>query len=554
MKLSGLRIPILSTCFLLWALAPAFTQTFQESEQAFHERMKWWNEGRLGMFLHWGVYSTFEGEYGGMDHGKEMGGASAEWIYLKAHIPQEEYREAARRFNPVDFNAEQWVKMAKEAGMKYMVLTSKHHDGYALFDTRASDWNVVQTSSIRRDLIREYVDACHRHEMRVGFYYSHEKDWFNHARISRDRGPLSKDYKEYVRIQIRELFRNYGQIDLIWFDTPIAEHEEFNRECAMLVRELQPNCIINGRIGNNLGDYRNIGDRAIVDPGLAGYMESIMTMRLNWGFDRNDDFWKSSEDLISMVSKSACRGSNFLLNIGPTPSGTFPPEDRVRLRDLGDWMKKNGEAIYATSGSPFAKEHPWGSITLKKDPGSVYLHLWNWTGGDIEVSGLLSGVNNARFLDNGENVPFNSSPGNGALVVHLPESRSSEFHRIIRLELGGAPEFDLNSGPDFSPPKVDHVTRHRILGKITPLKSTQFSITGKKLVSSDRDYSIPDNKETTLQLSLNDHVRYRINEGGTIYQVQGFELSKQKVYDVVYSPYSRGPVVEIITEIRNTSE
>ena len=153
---------------------PATEIMAQESEKEYHERMKWWNEGRLGLFLHWGVYSTFEGEYAGMDHGKEMGGSSAEWIFFRADIPEEEYREAARNFNPTEFDAEEWVRMAKEAGMKYMVLTSKHHDGYALFETKASDWNVVKTSKIRRDLIREYVDACHKLGMRVGFYYSHE--------------------------------------------------------------------------------------------------------------------------------------------------------------------------------------------------------------------------------------------------------------------------------------------------------------------------------------------------------------------------------------------
>jgi alpha-L-fucosidase len=147
----------------------------QESEDAFHARMKWWDDGRLGMFLHWGVYSTYGGEYAGEDYGKEMGNASAEWIYLKANIPQEEYRRAALNFNPVKYNPKAWVQMAQDAGMKYIVLTSKHHDGFALFDTKASDWNAVDSSGIRKDLIKEYVDACHAAGMRVGFYYSHER-------------------------------------------------------------------------------------------------------------------------------------------------------------------------------------------------------------------------------------------------------------------------------------------------------------------------------------------------------------------------------------------
>ena len=385
--------------FILLALAiPTFAQ---ETQQAYHARMKWWNEARLGMFLHWGVYSTFQGQYNGIDYGKEMGNASAEWIYLRSNMPQADYRDAAREFNPVNYNPAQWVSMAKQAGMKYMVLTSKHHDGFALFDTKASKWNAVEASGIKTDLIKQYVDACHEQGMKVGFYYSHEKDWFHHERSTKNTGPIPAEYVELVKTQIKELFTQYGTIDLIWFDTPVQEHEQFNRMYVELVRKYQPNCIINGRIGNDLGDYKNIGDRAIVNPGGAGYMESIMTMRLNWGYDRNDDYWKTSNELIKMVSKSACRGSNFLLNIGPTPLGTFPPEDKVRLKNLGDWIKANGQAIYKTKGSPFAFEHIWGSITTNQDTKTVYLHLWNPTGSTITVHGLLSKVETASFLDSG---------------------------------------------------------------------------------------------------------------------------------------------------------
>jgi alpha-L-fucosidase len=441
--------------------------------------------------------------------------------------------------------------MAREAGMRYMVLTSKHHDGFALFNTRASDWNSVQSSGIKKDLIREYVDACHEQGMRVGFYYSHEKDWFNHSRTNKDRKPLPEAYKEYVRIQIHELFTNYGKIDLIWFDTPVEEHEDFNRECAAMVRDLQPNCIINGRIGNNLGDYRNIGDRSIVDPGDTGYKESIMTMRLNWGYDRNDDFWKSSSELIEMVCKSACRGSNFLLNIGPSPEGNFPPEDKVRLHDLGVWMKLNGEAIYETTGSPFSKEYIWGSMTTKEESNTVYLHLWNWTGGSISISGISSEVLEARFLDNGEMIEIFNDEGSSNLIVKLPDHNHSDQVRIIRLLLEEEIRFDLDEGPNYSSNRVHHVTHSRIIGKITDIEGVTFTIKGRQVISNDKDHWILEEKETRLDLSLNDHLRYRINNKGDIRQVQGFELSKEKEYSVVYSPYKEGPELEIITEISN---
>lgn len=536
---------IFAFLFVLAAIGAA-----QESEEAYHARMKWWNEGRLGMFLHWGVYSTFGGEYNGVDYGKEMGGASAEWIYLRANIPPEEYRRAAGSFNPTRFDAREWVRMAQDAGMKYMVLTSKHHDGFALFDTKATDWNAVKSSGIKKDLIKEYVDACHELGMRVGFYYSHEKDWFNHARANRASGPVPENYRRLVLTQIRELFTNYGRIDLIWFDTPNAEHVEFNKECAALVRELQPECIINGRIGNDLGDYRNIGDRAIVDPGNAGYMESIMTMRLNWGYDKNDDFWKSSDELIKMVCKSACRGSNFLLNIGPTPEGTFPPEDRVRLHDLGEWMRLNGEAIYQTGGSPFSKEFIWGSITTSKSKNAVYLHLWNWRGGPITLHGLTSKVNAADFLDNGEKLQFRANVDEKSLRILLPDYNELDRTRIVRLTLAEPVSFDINAGPDYTDKPIRHVTHQRIYGKVIDNDGISFTFRGRRMVSRGKDYEYLEEEPAVLNLALNDHVRYRINTNGDIRQVQGFDLSPDKEYAVVYSPYKEGPELEIITEIR----
>jgi len=538
---------LLLIIFLTFLIFNAFSQ---ETEAQYHQRMKWWDDCRLGMFLHWGVYSTFGGEYNGNDHGKEMGSASAEWIYLKADIRKEEYQKAAMRFNPAKFNPKEWVQLAQDAGMGYMVLTSKHHDGFALFDSDASDWNAVEASGAKRDLIKEYVDACHQAGMRVGFYYSHEKDWTHHAKMNRDRKPLTKEYKEFVFKQVTELFTNYGQIDLIWFDTPVAEHEAFNRQCASLVRKLQPNCIINGRIGNELGDYKNIGDRAIVEPGLDGYLESIMTMRVNWGYDKNDDYWKTSDELIKMVCRSACRGSNFLLNIGPKPDGTFPVEDRVRLAKLGEWMDKNSEAIYKTKGSPYSKEHKWGSITTSKDENVIYLHLWNWHGGEIVLNGLTSEISKVSFLDNGDPLLFEKVSKTNTKIV-LPELNAENTTQIVKIVLNDKPRFELNAGPDFEGQVVDYVTTQLIKGEITQVDGINFSIRGHHVIGTKGEgFEIYDENEKTMSFSLNDHVKFRINDNGNILLVNGFTLEKGKTYKVVYSPYESGAMVEIITEIK----
>lgn len=532
-------------------LIPYFLTTlfgWEETGQQYHQRMQWWKDGRLGLFLHWGVYSTFGGEYQGRDHGKEMGHASAEWIYLKSNMPQEDYIAAAKRFNPIHYNPKEWARMAKQAGMVYMVLTAKHHDGFALFDTEASDWDAVSASGAGRDLFREYVDACRSEGLKVGFYYSHEKDWWHHARQTVDREPLEQAYMDMVKTHLRELFTNYGRIDLIWFDTPVPQHEAFNRECAAMVRELQPQCIINGRIGNDLGDYRNIGDRAIVDPGEQGYFESIMTMRLNWGYDRNDDYWKSSAELISMVSNSACRSSNFLLNIGPTPEGTFPPEDMVRLHDMGVWMDVNGEAIRQTEGSPFLKVHPWGSITFSSARNAVYLHLYDWEGGDILLNGLVSKVVKAEMLGPPGSLQVEQSRKDAVVRVSLPAGNPYGPVPVVKLTLDGDPQFNLDMGPSYVARKVDHQTAAMLRGTITNVDGIRFSIKGVHNTGHKLGYELFGDEETSMELSLNDHVRFRTSRDGDIRSVQGYPIVPGQVYDVVYTPHKNAePELEILT-------
>jgi len=510
---------------------------WKESESEYHARMKAWNDARFGLFMHWGVYATFGGEYNGTDHGKECANASAEHIFKTGDMPVEEYRQAARNFNPIHFDPDEWVTMAKDAGMKYMVLTAKHHDGFGLFDSKASDWNIVHASDYKKDLIKDYVDACHKQGMLVGFYYSHNADWFHNASSPRQSRsaprPQSMEYKEFVMIQLKELLTQYGKIDILWFDTPSKTDIEFNKSCAAMVRKYQPECIINGRIGHDLGDYVSGGDRAVVEPGKQGYKESIMTMRLNWGYDKNDDFWKSSDELIAMLSQSACRGSNFMLNIGPTPLGTFPPEDRARLNALGKWMKINGEAIYSTEGSPFPKEYSWGSFTFNPDTRKVYLHLYNWTGGDITVEGIDSKVAKAYFLDNGDALEFSRNGGSNDLNISLPVLSKEKSLRIIALELEGDLKTDPANGPDFIPPTIRHLKFRKIEGTIKNLGPCEFQIDGK------------------MTFSLNDQVRYRINSSGDIRKVLGFDLDEEKTYEVVYSPYPDEPVLEIITLLEN---
>ena len=256
-----------------------------------------------------------------------------------------------------------------------------------------------------------------------------------------------------------------------------------------------------------------------------------------------------SNELIKMVSQSSCRSSNFLLNIGPTPKGTFPIEDQVRLHNLGKWMELNGEAIYKTKGSPYSKEHIWGSLTLSKEKNIIYLHLYNWKGGDIIVNGLVSNVLNASFLDSGEKLFFFQDDDKAQKSIKLPEFNTAERVRIIKLEVDGK-EFDLTKGPDFFPPKIEHVTAKKIVGTIIEIDGIDFTFIGKHQIMSSYGFEVFEKSETNLEFTLNDHVRFRINKKGDIRNVQGFELEAGNKYEVIYRPYNEENELEMITKVK----
>ncbi|WP_405563365.1 alpha-L-fucosidase [Polaribacter sp. Asnod6-C07] len=504
-------------------------KVWSETELEKQERMAWWSNAKFGMFLHWGVYSAFGGEWNGIDYGKEMGAGSAEWIYLLADIPKEAYEKKAQQFNPVNYKPAEWVKMAKDAGMKYMVLTTKHHDGFAMFDTKASDWNVVKSSAYKKDLLKEYIDECHKQGMRVGIYYSHEKDWYHYKKVRRNAAVVPEDYKKIVKTHLEELLTNYGQIDLIWFDMGVKRHADLNQMCYDLVRKYQPNCVVSSRIGNNLGDYENLGDRELASPGAEGYLESIMTLRHNWGYDKNDSNWKPSEEVISMLSKCACRNSNFLLNIGPGPDGCFTPEETARLKDIAKWTKVNGKSIYETKGSPFKGEYKWGSITTKEK--KVYLHLFGDENKTININGIKSKVNKAYVLGNNTPVLFTQNTDKATITATIPKDTFNQTLPVVVLELNGDLEIDLAKGPTWIPPSIHHTKRKETSGILVESDGVNFMLNDNKKQHS---------------FSLNEQIQYRINDHGNIQIIPAFMLIKDNRYKVV-STRGNISVVEIIT-------
>jgi alpha-L-fucosidase len=404
-------------------------------------RMKWWREARFGMFIHWGVYSVPAGTY----NGKQIDGIG-EWIMNSAKIPVAEYRAYAKEFNPVKYNADEWVRTAKEAGMKYIVITSKHHDGFAMFDSKASDWNIMKASPFGRDPLKELAAACKKHGLKLGFYYSQAQDWNNPGGAAAG-GHWDKaqdgDMTEYIRNvaapQVREILSNYGPLGVLWWDTPVDMTKE-RAEMLLPLLRLQPGIIHNNRLGGGYNGDTETPEQEIPSTGYARGRdwETCMTMNDTWGYKSYDHDWKSTETLVRNLVDIASKGGNYLLNVGPTSEGLIPAPSVDRLKEVGKWMKANGEAIYATSASPF-KRLPWGRCTRKATAkgATLYLHVFNWPeDGKLFVPGLKNPAEKAFLLAGSKAALATESTPEG-LVISVPAAAPDPISSTVVLRVKG---------------------------------------------------------------------------------------------------------------------
>ena len=407
--------------------------------------MDWWREARFGMFIHWGLYSVAGGEWKGKDYGKEQGGASAEWLMNSANIPGAEYRSTlAPKFNPTKFNAKKWVSMAKNAGMKYIVITSKHHEGFCLFDTDATDYNVMDATPFKRDIIKELSEECARQDIKFGVYYSQFKDWYHRGR-GKEAGVLSnQEYLKLVQKNLDELLSNYGEMAVLWFDVGGSDLIEANAQGAR-VRELQPNTVICSRLYSRrvpdakkkYADFNSLPDRQLPTQRMKMDSETCMTMRHNWGYDRTDNAWKSTKDIIEFLALCGSRGVNLLLNVGPTPEGTLLPEEIVRLKEVGEWMSVNGESIYGTQASPVDFDFRWGAMTQKGR--TVYLHVLEWEPKGIVFNGLVGKPAKVYFLADPDRkaLPVSYDADRHVTTVSVPTKMPDLRDMVIAVEYDG---------------------------------------------------------------------------------------------------------------------
>ncbi|TWT35395.1 Alpha-L-fucosidase [Posidoniimonas corsicana] len=431
---------LIAFALLLAPMAPSllYAETLSKAAPSSSDRMDWWRDAKFGMFVHWGIYSVTGGEYKGQKLPN-----SAEWMMARGKIPVAEYERYAGRFNPTSFDADAFVKLAKDAGMKYLVITAKHHDGFSMFDSDSNDFNVVDSTPFQRDIMKELSVACQNQGIRFGFYYSQAQDWrhpggFGNGWDKSIRRVSNDTYVDEKAVpEVRQLLTEYGPIAIFWWDTPRRmTRESFDKLHSLT--GLQPNTITNDRLGDDYpGDYKTFERHIPKDaPGAADW-EVCMPISGSWGYKRSDTDFKSATTLIRNLADIASKGGNYLLNVSPTGEGTLLPQAVERLEEIGEWMRTNGDSIYGTTASPLGQLE-WGRCTMRRGAGGarLYLHIFDWpTDGQLLIPGLKTVVDKAYLLDGGD--PVDVGVEDQVLTLGLPLQAPSTINSVVVLETRG---------------------------------------------------------------------------------------------------------------------
>ncbi|MDR1860242.1 MAG: alpha-L-fucosidase [Bacteroidales bacterium] len=424
-----------------------------------NERAKWFTDARYGMFIHWGVYSGAEGYWKGEKLRNDND--YAEWLFYRNQIGREEYLTLLERFDWDAIDPEQWVILAKKAGMKYVTLTAKHHDGFALWDSKVGNYDVGDYTAHRRDIVKELAAACKKHGLRMGLYYSHWVDWehrfgWNHERELSGIAP--KDYDKYwqekVIPQIRELLTNYGEVSMLWFDMWIHHSQTVVTKAQLLqlkslIRSLQPDCLVNSRLGLSIEEDPDIDFKTLGDNQLGSHKEEFPwqspgTVAHSWGFHSGESSWKATSVLLKSLIGNVSLNGNFMLNIGPRANGEVPYEIEHRLLEIGQWLDVNGDAIYGAAAFDLDKNlHDWGKITMKQADGTtrLFLHLYNWPlNRQLPLTGITTPPTRVYLLADKQKQPLEFTHGGAFTNIRLPAMAPSHYVSVIAVEYEQIPE------------------------------------------------------------------------------------------------------------------
>jgi len=516
------------------------------------ERLAWWRDARFGMFIHWGVYSRAGGEWKG--HKVE---GYAEHLMRKEKVSRAEYLELAHGFNPIKFNADEWVRHAKQAGMRYIIITSKHHDGFAMYDSQVSDFNVMKQTAWKKDPMAALSAACKKYGIKFGFYYSHAFDWehpdapgndWEYNNPGGDKGlyggvhwydqhpELLAKARHYVDTkaipQIRELIRKYHP-DIFWFDTPGKLPFSENLRILKAIRETDLHVVVNGRLAregdNNFGDYKNTADRPAEFYPVTGDWEAIPTTNESYGYHQFDSSHKPVAHFIRLLAKSASRGGNLLMNIGPKGDGTFDGKDLHILQGIGKWMDINAGSIRGTGAGPLPLQN-WGVSTRKGN--ELFLHVFDWPAdGKLYVGGLKGGISKVFLLSDVLRASLTSSPAGNDLVINVPRRVPDTADAVIVVQLKDGAAFD---SVQFVAPNI---ALTRLLAFDARLHGNGFSFGDGKRDRfyvdgwSSKDQYLSWDFRTVVAADYHMTITYRAGEGcgGTYrWQVDGIQ-GEQKV-------------------------
>ena len=434
------------------------------SQSILNDRAKWFVSDRFGMFIHWGLYSGAEGKWKGEK--VRYDNDYAEWIQYRNQIEKNEYLNLSKRFDWEKIDPEQWVLLAKKAGMKYITITAKHHDGFALWNSDSSEYNIYNYSNPKRDIIKELSEACKKHGIKLGFYYSHWTDWEHPYSWDNSKEVYWLDNKKYdiywqekVIPQMKELLSNYGEISLIWFDmwlnhdeTIVTKEQLF--QLKKLIRDMQPNCLINSRLGLSIEEDADIDFRTLGDNQLGKYKfnypwQTPATVAHSWGYNSNENEWKSTTSILRSLIGNVSLNGNLMLNIGPTSNGSVPYEIIKRFNEIGNWLNYYGESVYDSGAFDLRNDlHDWGLTTYKKNnkgKHSVFLNVLDGQPGKVlKFTGITESPKKVNLLSKKSKINLEFNFNKAVISIEIPENLPDPYVNVIEMEFNTKPKVDLN--------------------------------------------------------------------------------------------------------------